>query len=71
MPLKVTSTPYVFNPVASNIPKWWAFELLRWMKTCTSQRGTMKFCVLTDLRGTKIYKFVFVKYIKNTNVEDG
>jgi hypothetical protein len=30
MPLKVTSMPY-FIRVASNIPKWQIFKLLRWM----------------------------------------
>jgi hypothetical protein len=31
MPLKVTLDA-MFNPIASTIPKWWAFNLLKWME---------------------------------------
>jgi hypothetical protein len=39
-----------FNPIALNIPKLRAFKLLRWMKTCASERGTMKFCMMIDIQ---------------------
>jgi hypothetical protein len=31
MPLKMTSMPH-FNLMASAIPKWWMFELLKWVQ---------------------------------------
>jgi hypothetical protein len=41
MPLKVASMPYVSSYVASTIPKFHIFKLLRWTKTCTNQLGTI------------------------------
>jgi hypothetical protein len=32
MPLKMTSTSHFFNLIASAIPKWWVFKLLRWVQ---------------------------------------
>jgi hypothetical protein len=38
----------MFNPVASAIPKWQMFRILRWMQYFPSHRGTMTFCNLMD-----------------------
>jgi hypothetical protein len=32
MPLKMASKPFFFNLVASAIPKWRIFKLLKWMQ---------------------------------------
>jgi hypothetical protein len=32
MPLKMTFTPRFFDLIASAIPKWRAFKLLRWLQ---------------------------------------
>jgi hypothetical protein len=32
MPLKMASMPYFLNLVASTIPKWLTFKLLRWVQ---------------------------------------
>jgi hypothetical protein len=41
---------HTFNTVGSTIPKRWTNLVLRWMKTCTSQHGTMKSRMPVDLQ---------------------
>jgi hypothetical protein len=50
VPLKVTRMPYFFNPVASTIPKWRAFKLLKWEQNCASLHESMGICMLIDLK---------------------
>jgi hypothetical protein len=62
MPLKVTSTLYFLIPYLQPFQNGGRSNFSGGCKTCTSQRGTMKFCILIDLRRmNNFYKTIFVK----------
>jgi hypothetical protein len=50
MQLKVTSTPYFLIPYLQPLQNGGRSNFWGGCKTCTSQRGTMKFCILIDLQ---------------------
>jgi hypothetical protein len=50
MPLKVTSTPYFLIPYLQPFQNGARSNFWGGYKTCTSQRGTMTFCILIDLQ---------------------
>jgi hypothetical protein len=62
MPLKVTSTPYFLIPYLQAFQNGGRLNFWGGCKTCTSQRGTIKCCVLIDFQGwTSFNETIFVK----------
>jgi hypothetical protein len=50
MSLKVTSKPYFLIPYLQPLQNGGRSNFWGGCRTCTSQRGTMKFCILTNLQ---------------------
>jgi hypothetical protein len=50
MPLKVTWMPYLSISYLQPFQNWGRSNFWGGCKTCTSQRGTIKFCILIDLQ---------------------
>jgi hypothetical protein len=71
IPFMVTSTPY-FNIVASTIPKWRTFKLLRWMQNLNQSTCDHEILYTdTPLKDEQLLTRPFLWKMKNANVEVG
>jgi hypothetical protein len=69
--MKVSREVMPFNSLASVIPKWRAFKLLRWVQNLASQCGTMTFYILIDVQRMNSIDTIFTKKNKYMNVVGG
>jgi hypothetical protein len=64
MPLKVTSTLYILIPYIQAFQNGGHSNFCGGCKTCTNQRGTMKFCILIDLQ--RMNNFLIRPFLSKT-----